>query len=241
MSDINSDLVTQEVDDEIRREKLQNFWRDFGKYIIAGAVGIVLVVAGREVYNWRVSTVETANSEAFEEAAKQSLEQEQEAPAIWRAALSEMGSGYGALADLRLAAAEAEQGNIEAALAAYDALAANSSADQMLRDLATLQGAMLMADKEGRLDEAKARLSTIATGASAWYFSAQEQLALIDMQQGNMDAALVIFNQLSADANTPQSIRERASSLRDIVEEQQGVQAFVAPADSSDASEGDVQ
>lgn len=241
MSDINSDLVTQEVDDEIRREKLQNFWRDYGKYIIAGAVGIVFVVAGRQVYDWRVTTVETANSEAFEEANKQSAVSAQEAPAIWRAALSEMGSGYGALAELRLAAAEAEQGNVEAALAAYDALAANGSADQMLRDLATLQGAMLMADKEGRLDEAKARLSTIATGASAWYFSAQEQMALIDMQQGDMDAALLIFNQLSVDANTPPSIRERASSLRDIVEEQQGVKALVAPEAPADAPEGDVQ
>lgn len=243
VSDINSDLVTQEVDDEIRREKLQNFWRDYGKYIIGGAVGIVLVVAGREIYNWRVTTVESANSVAFEEAGQQAEAADADSAAIWRGAVSDMGAGYGALAELRLAAAEAEQGNLDAALAAYDALAANSGADPMLRDLASLQGAMLMADKQGRLDDAKARLGTIATAASAWYFSAQEQMALIEMQQGNLDSALLIFNQLNADTNTPPSIRDRAANLRDIIEGQQGVTP-TAPTQEAAAgteTEGDAQ
>jgi len=234
VSDINSDLIAQEVDDEVRRERMNLLWKAYGKYLIAAAIGVVLVVAGREIYNWRVTTTETANSVAFTAALEEAAVEEADVASIWRSALPDLGAGYGALARLQLADAELKAGRTDMALEALDELAADTAADKYLRDLAALKAGMLVAGTVGDLDAAKGRLSTLAVkGESAWYYSAQEQLALIDLQQANLDAALLKFTLLADDAETPQSISGRAAQFREFIESQNRAAAMSAPSDAT--------
>ncbi|WP_417460769.1 tetratricopeptide repeat protein [Kordiimonas sp.] len=221
MSDLNSDLLTQEVDDEVRRERMLNLWKAYGKYLIGIAVGIVVLVAGNEGYKAYVKSVESAYSTAFEAAREASLEEGADALAIWEAALPELGSGYGVPARLHLASAAITAGDYPRALTAYETLAADSKAEPAMRDFATLQAGMLLAGKLEDADAARGQLSTIAVKGKAWYFSAQEQLALLDLQAGDLDAALNKFTLLADDAETPQSIQARASQFRNFVEAQQ--------------------
>lgn len=247
MSDINSDLIAQEVDDEVRRERMNALWKAYGKYVIGAAVGVVLVVAGREIYNWQVKKTESAQSEAFASALEDAQVEGADVSAIWQAAMPNLGDGYGALAQLRLAGALVADGKNEDALAVYEALSKNTKADEALRDLATLKAGMLMVGRPDSLDAAKSKLATIAVKGKAWYFTAQEQLALIDLKQGDTDAALLKFTLLADDAQTPQTIQARARQFRDFIE----TQNFAAESASSvseteeeaapAASEGDSQ
>ncbi len=237
VSDINSDLVAQEVDDEVRRERMNLLWKRYGKYVIGGAVGVVLVVAGREIYNWRVSSIESQHSEAFQAAIEQANVEGADAVAIWREAAPKLGGGYVALAQLREAAALADGGDIAGAIATYDGLAADDTAPTSLRELGTLKASMLMIG-QGDLDSARGKLSTIAVKGKAWYFSAQEQLALIDLQQGDLDGALEKFRLLAEDAETPASIQGRASQFRTFIEAQQfATDVFSGGADSAPATD----
>ncbi len=249
VSDINSDLIAQEVDDEVRRERMHLLWKNYGKYVIGAAVGIVMVVAGREIYNWRVSSVESQHSEAFQAAIEKADAEGADAVAIWREVAPQLGGGYVALAKLREAAAQADSNDVAGAIATYGSLASDSAAPTNLAELATLKASMLMIG-QGDLDSARGKLSTIAVKGKVWYFSAQEQLALIDLQQGDMDGALQKFTLLADDAETPQSIQGRASQFRTFIEAQKfaaeaiaaGVNATPAEEETENAaSEGDSQ
>jgi len=236
VSDINSDLIAQEVDDEVRRERMNLLWKNYGKYVIGAAVGVVLVVAGREIYNWRVSSIESQHSEAFQAAMEAAEIEGADAAAIWRETMPKLGGGYVALAQLRQAAALVDGGDTSGAIATYDALAASDTGSAALRELATLKSAMLMISQND-LDGARSKLATIAVKGRAWYFSAQEQLALIDLQQGDFDSALVKFTLLADDAETPRSIQARASQFRTFIEAQQFATAAASDTDIAPAAE----
>lgn len=236
MSDLNSDLLTQEVDDEVRRERMLNLWKAYGKYVIGGAVAIVAIVAGNEGYKAYVTSVEQKNSSAFEAAVDAAGADGADAVTVWEQAVPGLSAGYGALAQLRLASAAIDAGDLQRALATYEALAADSTADEALQQFAMLQAGMLLAGKMNDLDGARAHLSTIAQKGNTWYFSAQEQLALIDLQQGALGDALGKFALLADDAETPQSIRSRATQFRSFIEAKQAAAAPVAGTEADEAA-----
>ena len=231
MSDINSDLLTQEVDDEVRRERMRNFWKAYGKYVIGGAVAIVALVSGNEGFKAYERSVESGHSSAFAAALDASTADEAGAVEIWEKALPDLGAGYGALARLRIAGAAVKAENFARALEAYDALAADSKADTSLRDFARLQAGMLVAGKMGDADAARGRLAVVAIKGNAWYFSAQEQLALIDLAQNDLDAALQKFSLLADDAESPRSVSARARQFRSFIEAKQ---AAMTPMETPD-------
>lgn len=223
MSDINSDLITQEVDEEIRRERMKQLWDAYGKYLIGLALGVVLLVGGRQGYMAIVEAREEASSAAFEAAGEASSTDTAAAVAIWQSALPNLDAGYKTLGQLRLAAAAAENGDTATAIASYDAIVADSSADDSLRGLAQLFAGMLMSRDGLDLDEARARLSVAAIKGEPWYFSALEQLALVDIKRGDKEAALAGYTQLVDDAATPQGVRARATQLKLALEDQLGI------------------
>lgn len=223
MSDLQSDLVTQEVDEEVRRERMRQLWNAYGRYLIGLAVGIVILVGGREAYTAYVKSSEEASSAAFEAAAEKAVNDTANAAQIWQEAAGSLEGGYGALAQLRLAASADANGDTAAALAAYDAVAADPNTDESLKGLAQLFAGMLMSRDGDDLAGARARLSVVAIQGNPWYYSALEQLALVDIKLGDKEAALQGFTQLSDGLQTPQSIRARAGQLKAALEAELGI------------------
>ncbi|WP_262695258.1 tetratricopeptide repeat protein [Kordiimonas aquimaris] len=223
MSDLNSDLLTQEVDDEVRSERMKQLWSAYGKYLIGLAVGIVIIVGGREAYTAYVQSKEEASSTAFEAARDASSIDGIDAAQAWTDALPDLEGGYKTIGRMRIAAAAAKDGNITEAVAAYDAIAADASADESLRSLAQLFAGMLITREGTDYEDARSRLSVVAIKGEPWYYSALEQLALVDLETGDQEAALSGFKQLTDDPETPQAIRARAQELRSALEKALGV------------------
>ncbi len=221
MSDNNPDLAAQEVDEELRRDQLNALWKTYGRYIIGGAVGIVLAVAGNEIYTSQVKSGQEANSTAFDAARAASTAEGADAAAVWRNTLPQLSGGYVTLAALRAAQAEVQAGNIDVAIAAYDNIAISEEKDIVLVDFAKLMGALLVAEQKGDLEAARTRLNVIAQKGMPWYYTALEQVAFIDMKQGQTTEAYNKFLRLAGDTQTPQTISARAAQFRDLLEEQQ--------------------
>ena len=218
MSDNNPDLAAQEVDDDLRRDQMNALWKAYGKYVIGGAIGIVLAVSGTQLYTQQVNSSREANSSIFSAAAEKSVAESAASTQIWETAATELGGGYVALAELRLAAALVNADDVSGAIAAYDKVAANAGSDVVLREYAQLLAAMLVLGENQDIDAAKSRFEVIAITGQPWYFSATEQVAYIDMTQGNFDAALSQFSLLVDDAKTPPTIAARARQFRDMLE-----------------------
>jgi hypothetical protein len=107
---------------------------------------------------------------------------------------------------------KADAGDLAGAAALWDEVAADGSADPLLRDLATLMWAQHTID---RADPAllAARLKPLTDPGNAWRPLAQEQLALLDIRQGHTDPAKATLGKLADDVTAPVGVRARAGAL----------------------------
>lgn len=218
MSDNNPDLAAQEVDEDLRRDQLLALWKTYGKYIIGASVGIALIVGTNQIYTAQVRSEQERSAKAFEAATVAAAVEGADKTAIWEQAANTVNDGYSILTGIRNAKAIAAKGDVPGAVAAYDAVAADSNVDEVLQDLARLQSAILISSDANKIDEARSRFALIAVKGKPWYFSAMEQLAFLTMKSGNPEDALAKFSLLADDNDTPQSIKTRATQFRSMLE-----------------------
>jgi len=125
-------------------------------------------------------------------------------------------TGYQILSRFQLAAAEAQAGTTDKALALYDALAADPETDTILKGLATIQAATLKLDTADYA-EMERRVKGLIDENSPWRYSARELLGLSAYRQNNVPAAEKQFSELVADQGTPQNLRERADMMLSLI------------------------
>ncbi|WP_374763834.1 tetratricopeptide repeat protein [Yunchengibacter salinarum] len=243
MSDDQSELAFQEVDEALRRERMKSLWQRFGKYIIALAIGVVLLVAGREGWQAYEQSQAEAHSGAFAAALERAREDGADPVAVWRDALAgaegELGATYGALARLRMAAAALDAGDVDSALSAYDLLIREGGPDRIIDDLARLLSGMVMVQEGRDLDAARKRFSTVAQGGRPWHHSGLEQLALLDLQQADMASARQRLESLVADDETPASIRQRAEDMEKLIGRELDQQSIDSEASAESPGDAD--
>lgn len=204
--------IFQEVDEEVRRERLQKLWEKYSIFIIAGAVLIVASIGGWRGYEyWQTKKAGEAGA-AFEAAVDLSTAgKHAEAEAAFAKIAADAPAGYRALAKLR-AAAELAQTDSKKALEAYDALANDSSLDQTLRDLAAVRAGMLLVDS-APLAEMQRRLQALTEPARPFRHSARELIALSAWRNGDAATAKKYIDMIAADQETPPGTRTRAEIL----------------------------
>jgi hypothetical protein len=205
--------IFREVDEEVRKDKFQALWSQYGVYVYIVIGGLVLGTA----FNvwWR----DYRESQRLEDSARYQaaitlLSQQQSTRAIndLAALAADSGTGYGVIAKLREAAAKAEEGDLGGAVRAYDSLVQDGDVDDVYRDLARLLAAMHLADG-GATDEVRDRLAPLLRDDSPWRFSARETNAVLALRDGRRGEARKILQTLVDAAETPSGVRERASVL----------------------------
>jgi len=204
------DGLLREVEEELRRERLEKIWKQYGTYVIAAAAVVVIGVAGFKYWESHRAAQAQSSGARYEDALlllndKKDGSAEKEFEKI---AADGVG-GYRGLAQLQLAGLLAKQGKKAEALAAYDALAANNSADSMLRDFARLQAGGLRIG-EADFTDIENRLTPLMADNSPWRYSARELLGLAAFKAGKTSEARMILTPLFVDQQTPQSVTERA-------------------------------
>lgn len=209
----NDDTLIREVQEELRRERMQQVWDRYGTYLLAAALALVLGVGGYQAYVWQRTSAANSAGTAYEKATYLADDgKADEALAAYRELAQNAPAGYAALARLKVAAAEFKAGRKAEALAAYEALAAQSAADPLLRSFAKLQATSL---KIGDLDftEVENRLNDLVKAEGPWRANARELLAVAALRAGRVDQARSVLEQVLADRTSPASVRERAQVL----------------------------
>ena len=205
--------IFKEIDEELRRERLEQVWHRHGRLIIAMAAAAVIATAayaGWQKYNQtRVAALSDRYAAAV--AAADPAKGDPAAAQAGFQALAADGAGYGGLAQLEAAALAAKQ-DPEAAAKLYDALAADGSVSQELRDLAHLLKVMQLVDS-GDPTALSAELAPLGADDNPWRFTARELDALLALRAGDQARATDLLTKLSDDATTPGPIRARAAEL----------------------------
>ena len=208
--------IFHEVDEEVRRERLQKLWDRYSFYIIGVAVLIVASIGAWQAYQWWDAKKAAAAGVAFESALSLSDEgKHAEADAAFAKIAAEAPAGYRTLARLR-AAGELAQTKPADAVKAYDELAADASLGSTLQDLAAVRAGMLMVDTAS-LAEMQRRLDPVTGPGHAFRHNARELLALSAWRNHDFTAARRYIDMIVADAETPPGTRARADMLSALI------------------------
>lgn len=192
---------------------MQQLWKRYGNWLIALAALIVIGAGGFSWWRDHEAKLRAAEGERYAAALQLADQGDIASAAAGMAAIAkDAGAGYATLAELQAASLEAEHGDIDGALARYDALAANGKADKSFRDIATLLGAYYRVDRDS-LDQMRQRLEPLATDDNPWRYSARELIALSELKAGDQAAARTSFQKLADDATAPSGVRARAAEL----------------------------
>ncbi|MFM6930657.1 MAG: tetratricopeptide repeat protein [Novosphingobium sp.] len=124
------------------------------------------------------------------------------------------GSNDGSQASARMLQAGilVEQGKVNDAAKAFAAIAADSSAPQAYRDLATIRQTALIFDSAAP-DKIVAAMKPLAVPGKPWFGSSAELLGMAYLKQGKNDLAGPIFASIARDKTAPDSLRRRARQM----------------------------
>jgi hypothetical protein len=207
--------IFDEVEEDLRAERAEKLLKKYAWLIIALAVATVGAVAGWQLWG-RWQNQQDIAAAARYVAVQTAIEQPGTSPADQFATLDQLAAGapegYKTLARLRAAGLKADAGDLQGAVALWNQVAADSSADRLLRDLASLLITQRQLDS-GDPAQLESRLTPLAEPGNAWSALAREQLAMLDLRQGKLDDARKKLRMLSVDIDAPSGLRARAGAL----------------------------
>jgi hypothetical protein len=213
------DSLAREVDEELRREQLLKLWEQYGTYVIAVAVLIIVGIGGFKYYEHRSLLASEAAGVSLAAAGREiATNKTAEAQKSLEAIVATSPAGYATLARLRLAAALLDAGKLAEAAAAYEAIAKTRGVDPLLADFAQLQAAVARLDSAGWTDMQN-RLNDLTGDSNAWRYSARELLGLAAHKAGKTEEARTQFQRLIGDRGTPPGVAERARVMMAVLTE----------------------
>jgi len=207
----------REVNEAVRQDRYNELWDKYGVYALAAAALIVAGVAGFKVWSyWQEQKAQAAGTDFSQAVTELDSGDVAKARDVLNSLAAKGPTGYQILSRFQLAAAEAQAGSTDKAVALYDALAADPETDTILKGLATIQAATLKLDTADYA-EMERRLKGLIDENSPWRYSARELLGLSAYRQNNVPAAEKQFSELVADQGTPQNLRERADMMLSLI------------------------
>ncbi|HGG05783.1 MAG TPA: hypothetical protein ENK28_10020 [Aliiroseovarius sp.] len=198
----NSDSFIDEVNEELQRDRLYTLLRKYGWIAV---LLVILVVGGAAFNEWQKAKTQAA-ARALGDKITTALEIDdpvQQAAAL--EAISEDGEAEALVAFLAAGASPDATNAAE-----LRQIAENQAYPRIYRDMAALK----LAVSGGLSAEERATLLQPLTTAGAPYrVLAEEQLALIDVEKGEIDAAITRLRALLQDDEASQPLRQRAMQL----------------------------
>lgn len=207
MSD--TDSFIEEVTEEVRREQLYGYLKKYGWI----AVVVVLGVVGSAAYfEWQKAQA-TSAAQMVGNAVLSAMDNDDvEARLSALNAIEIEDISAGAVVAM-LTAREAEvAGDVEGAVAALSKIASDGSIPLEYTQLAALKSLMLQHEMLSAEDR-RLGFEALSSPGLPYRMLAEEQLALIDVELGQIDAAVTRLEAIRSDAETSESLRARSTQL----------------------------
>lgn len=213
----NEDVsIFQEIDEALRVENMEKLLRRYGKTLIAGMVGIILVTAASVIWkNYQrehnvtntsilMQAQELADSGKYQDAAQKFAEAEHGR------------GGVAAIAKLRHAQMLMKMGDREKALKLYQEIATSRSTDEAIKDLSTLDADVISSNKNLPEKNSGSDLQSVSAKGHPFAPMALELSALRMQNAGKHKEAHDLLAGMIDDPYLPLSERERIMELLDL-------------------------
>jgi hypothetical protein len=207
--------IFHEVEEDLRRDQAAALWKKYGNYVIGAALLLILAVAAHWGWTKYTSNQQMQASADFLSAASNSDLKQREAAL---SAIAAEGGTYGVLARFRLAETAIEGGDKAKARGILGEIAKDGNADQALRELASIQAALLELEV-GKPEAAADLVKDMTEEGSAYRLSALEITGLAAMAAGDNAKARTTFETLKktaeAEAAPGSGFAQRAEQMLD--------------------------
>lgn len=208
---MSDDLIFREVDEDVRRERMEAVWKRYGGMVLGVAVLIVAIVAGSVWWKDYQKSEREVQGAQFEAAQVLLVEgRSAEAAAAFEKLAAEGNSGYQVLAAIQAAEARAEAGEAQAALSAYDRLIDNGIGSDRQQDVLRMKAALLALEIDGG-DAAIQRLGDLTEGDGIFRNAAREVKASALLANGDRAGAIAELKAIADDAGASAAQRDRVS------------------------------
>ncbi len=225
-----NDLIFREVNEDLRRDRLQAFWQQYGRYIITFTILIIVMVGVVSVYQARERQLDEAASEKYNQMLSQLDARPLDIRLILEGFIAQDHRGYNVLAQFLLAQHLAEAGKLKEAAAQFNRISENGAVPLGLREFARLQAAIAVLEDES-VEALRARLQPLLMDGNKLAPAARELLAIALMtDEQYLEARTILLTQL-ADPGISPATRLRAEILS------QDTQAALGRKDAKGAAE----
>jgi len=206
----SNDTFLREVDENLRRDQLQDFFKKNGKWIVLALVLFLGATGGWIYWDQRQKQKSAEQSEQLHAIFNDIAQNKRDTvPQRLQKLEGSKGDVVRASALLTDAALALEKNDRTAAIAKYREVVNDKGLPQLYRDVGTIRLTALEFDTL-KPEEVIARLDPLAKAGNPWFGSAGEMTALALLKQGKKAEAGQLFAKIAADTSVPSSIRSRA-------------------------------
>jgi hypothetical protein len=211
----DGETFLKEVDEELRKEQVTNFFTRYGWWIITA---VVLILGGVGGWIWWSGRQSAARENAGETlvAAMSQIEAGNQSAAAAQGQINSLAQGniegYRAGALFARATAQAQGGNVPAAVATLRSISDDQSLDQVYRDAALIRRTQLEFDTL-RPQDVISRLNAVAGGTGAWAAPAGELVGVAHLKMNRPDLAGPVFVRIARDEKAAETLRVRAGMM----------------------------
>ncbi len=206
-------MLLREIDEEVRKDRLEQLWKRHGRAFLALALVLVLAASGYTVWqNRRFAAQEQATTTlaGLLQASTPDNAAETQKKLVDYAATAP--AGLAALARLYAASWIGDDAQRTVASAQLDALGSAPGAPEPYRDLATLLSIQLQLDT-GDVAALQGRLAPLMAESQPWRYTARELSALLHLRAGATESARTLLEDLTKDAHAPAGVKDRAARV----------------------------
>lgn len=215
------DILFQEINEEMKRERIKNFWKKYGLLAtIILVAAITFAVSFESIKAWqgkKAATWSDAYAYAFNLQAQGRYD---ESINVFKNIENENHGIYKNLAQMQVANILLEQGKTEEAVKSLEEMAEDDSFNPNLHDVAVIKLVSYKLDNAPAA-EIESLLNPLIAANGSWVNIAKEMKAMLAIREENLELAKEIYNDILSDEKLPDSMKARVEDMLSVLNETQ--------------------
>jgi hypothetical protein len=225
--------IFREVEEDVRRERVEKFWKAYGNYVIAALVLLFAGIGGWQL--WERHDLQERQKLSDQLIAAQRITNPRDAASAFVDLSRNAPKGYANVARLSEANAMFASGQRAEAIDLYKDIANGDSGP--IGSVARLRAAWAMADSSTR-GQVTDWLAPLTQPGNAWRENAKEVLAYAAYRGMDLKGAATQYAELAVDPEAPDGVRARAKAMAAFLKTGGATSFGSVPPDAAPAAPG---
>ena len=207
------DNFFKEVSEDVQNDKLKKIWDTYGLHIIIAIIIVLTIAVSFETLKaWRVKRNETW-SDAYAYALNLQNQGKYDESLKVLADIVQKNKGiYSDIAEIQKANILFEQGKNAEALALLENIVQNEDINPKMRHITAVKLATYKLDTAPR-DEIEKLLTPLMQEESSWKNIAKEMLAMLEIREGNIEKAKMIYEEILNSPDLSDGLKLRVQDM----------------------------